>query len=481
MDRSQFSAGAEEVLGYFYDISQIPRQSGNNDRMSDYLRKFGKDLGLPTSVDSAGNVMITKPASPGCEGAIPVTLEAHYDMVCEKAPDSRHDFQLPLELRRDGDRIFAEGTTLGADNGLGMAAIMAVLAGNMPHPPLEAIFTASEETDMAGARGLDISRLAGKLLLTLDSRALLCCGAGELEMEITLPVKTVEPPLDSRYCRLEVSGLRGGHTGSNAMDEPGNAIILLSRVLLEFKKAGVSFLLGGMRGGSGSPSAFAREARCILCLRPTQVQTAEKIASSLQTVFAQELRGRSDGIKVSLTTADPAETCFSSETAERLLRLLSLLPDGICTINHDFPGAMESSANCGFISTGAEEISLLVLIRSTCGSRKYVLMDKINILCSLTGAAWRICHDLPQWDQNVPQDILNIAREIYYEQEPQVSQGTLECGVFQAGRPDLYLLGVGLPYYYQHSPAEYALVSETALYWDKLKTFLAALSKKVTV
>ena len=108
-------------------------------------------------------------------------------------------------------------------------------------------------------------------------------------------------------------------------------------------------------------------------------------------------------------------------------------------------------------------------------------MDEINILCPLPGAAWRICHDLPQWDQNVPQDILNIAREIYYEQEPQVSQGTLECGVFQAGRPDLYLLGVGLPYYYQHSPAEYALVSETALYWDKLKTFLAALSKKVTV
>lgn len=140
------------MLGRFYDISQIPRGSGNNAQISAYLQNFATSLGLESAVDSAGNVIVRKPAAAGCEAGVPVILEAHYDMVCERTPESRHDFSGPLELCRAGDKIFADGTTLGADNGLGVAAIMAVLAGDLPHPPLEAVFTSSEETDMAGAR-----------------------------------------------------------------------------------------------------------------------------------------------------------------------------------------------------------------------------------------------------------------------------------------------------------------------------------------
>lgn len=478
MERTQFSDGAKEVLGYFYDISQIPRQSGNNGQISAYLKAFAESLGLKAQVDSAGNVLVSKPASPGCASAMPVILEAHYDMVCQKTPESCHDFSMPLELCRDGDRIFAKDTTLGADNGLGIAAIMAVLAGDMPHPPLEAVFTSSEETDMAGARGLDMGSLQGKLLLTLDSRALLCCGSGELELHLALPKEMEETPPGTVCRRLEISGLRGGHTGTNAMEEPGNAIMLLARTLRNLQKIGVEFYLAEIHGGSGSPSAFAREASCVLCLQPPQVEMAEKLTKSLKKMFADELRGRSDQVMVSLSAMDKPDRCFSRETTCRLIQLLTVMPDGVCSLSHTFPGTMESGVNCGVIESREDNVSLLVLIRSTRSSKKYALLDKVSALCALTGTSWHICHDLPQWDRNVPDEILNIAREIYHEGEPWISPGTLECGVFQTGKPELYFLGVGLPYYYQHSPSEYALVSEIALYWDKLKAFLALLAKQ---
>ena len=477
MDRAQFSAGAEPVLGYFYDISQIPRGSGNNAQISAYLQNFAKMLGLESSVDSAGNVIVKKPAADGCENGIPVILEAHYDMVCERTPESQHDFAGPLELCRAGDKIFADGTTLGADNGLGVAAIMAILAGDMPHPPLEAVFTSSEETDMAGARCLDMRKLKGKLLLTLDSHALLSSGAGEMDADLTLPVQKEPLPAEADGVKLCVSGLRGGHSGANAMDEPGNAIMLLARTLRQLEKT-TAFWLADLSGGAQTSSAFARQAAAVLAIRRGQLQNVLAAAEKMREQFNNELRGRCEGVTISVLPCAAPEQVFCEQSAKRLMDLLTLLPDGVHTRNHEYPGAMESSCNCGVVETAGSCVRANVLVRTTCESRREELLEKLRVLAELLGAELTIRHILPAWQTQIDPSILRLAKEIY-QLEPELTPATLECGVFQSKKPELNLLGVGIPYYYQHSPAEYALVSETAASWEKLLRFLAALGRGV--
>lgn len=473
MDRDTFSIGAEDILGYFYDISQIPRQSGNNKAISDYLMGFAASLNLQARGDEAGNVVICKPAQEGYEHAVPVIIQAHYDMVCGKEAGCIHDFYGPLKLCREGDRVFADRTTLGADDGIGVAAAMALLAGDAPHPPLEAVFTSSEETDMAGARGLDVGKLNGKLLLCMDSHALLCCGAGEVEAEVCLKkqVQTIESGCICR--KIRIAGLRGGHTGSNAMEEPGSAITLLNRILLRLRK-NIEFHIVEISGGSGS-SSFSREAGCIICYEAILDSMVTSLIGEMKNIFCAEYSNREPGLRLEGRVIEAGEQCFTMDTGSRLIQLLTLLPEGICSLNHTFPGSMESCASCGVIVTNESDISLTILIRSTCASRKYQILSKIELLCDIIGAQLKICHDLPQWNWHVSEPIMKLAREIYWEKEPEVAQGTLECGVFQEKNRGLSILGTGIPYYYQHSPSEYMLVSEVRKYWDKLQMFLCEL------
>ena len=473
MNRKTFSVGAEDILGFFYDISRIPRQSGNNKAISDYLMRFAARLNLPARRDEAGNVVICKPAQEGYEDTVPVIIQAHYDMVCEKEAGCTHDFYGPLKLCREGDRIFADRTSLGADNGIGVAAILALLAGDAPHPALEAVFTSSEETDMAGARGLDVEKLEGKLLLSMDSHALLCCGAGELEVEVRLK-KQMQAILNGYICReIKISGLRGGHTGSNAMEEPGNAITLLNRILLRLRKT-MDFDIVEISGGS-SPSSFPREAGCIICYEAVMDGMATFLIDKMKSVFCEEYGDREPGLRLDRNVAAAKENCLTRDVGSRLIQFLTLLPEGICSLNHMFPGTMESCAGCGVILTNDEDISLSILIRSTCASRKYQIFDEITLLCEMTGAQLRICHDLPQWDWHVSEPVMKLAKEIYWEKEPEMSQGTLECGIFQEKNRELSILGTGIPYYYQHSPSEYILVGDIRRYWSKLQSFLRQL------
>lgn len=475
MDRTQFSIGAETVLGYFYDISQIPRQSGNNRQISTYLLHFAQELGLKSHVDDSGNVIVEKAASPGLENGLPVILEAHYDMVCEKVPQSEHDFNGPLELRRDGEKIYAEGTSLGADNGLGVAAIMAVLAGNAQHPPLEAIFTSSEETDMSGAQGVDMSALNGELLLTLDSHALLSSGAGELDVDMLLPIRHAPIPDRWECIKLTLDGLRGGHSGANAMDEPGNAIILLNRYLNELKKE-MDYALCDYSGGTQTSSAFARQASCVIAAEPPKLGQVQRLADSMAAQFGEELRGRCEKISIRIEPEHRWPQALSQDSTSRFLSFLTLLPDGVYTRNHQFPGAMESCCNCGVVSIGDQFVHANALVRTTCVSRQEQLLEKLRTLSNVMGAELTVRHVLPPWEPHVEEPVLRIAREIYGK-DPELTPATLECGVFQSKKPSLSLLGVGIPYYYQHSPAEYALASEVTEYWEKLKQFLTALGK----
>ena len=468
------------VFEIFCELSSVPRVPGKQRLISDFVAAYAKKLGLPTTQDHALNVVVTKAASPGYENASVVTLQAHMDMVCEKRPEVVHDFEKdPLCLVREGNVIQADGTTLGADNGIGMAFMLALLADQKArHPALEAVFTTDEETDMGGALHLDYTRLQGSLVLNLDGPAVGSCGCGELELALCLEKKTAPLVTQSHFYTLEVYGLQGGHTGMDAMKERGNAIILLNRILTELA-ARVDFQIIRFQGGAAMSSAFARSAQCVLALLPQTQPDATAAVNACSKNLQKELEQKEPGLQVSFTECPRcADDAWDSETTDKLTSLLSLLPDGVFSLNQQFLGAMESSANTGVVETRSHDILVRTLIRSSVAGKKYFLLEKISLLCRLLGIDCRVTRDLPHWESRVDTRLLPLLKEAYPEHSLLFFQATVECGIFSANMPRASILSLAPPFYNAHSPAEYILIDETQEYWFRFLHFLSLLNKE---
>jgi len=467
----------QAVLKCFCDLSALPRMPGKQKQVSDFLANYVRGLGLPCVQDTHLNVIARKPASPGYEAAPPVMLQAHMDMVCEKDPGVVHDFTKdPLTLLREGDKITADGTTLGADNGVGVAFIMALLADKESrHPALETVFTTDEETDMGGAFALDYSQFKSRTIINLDSTAVVVCGSGELEVEMRFAKQVVPITSGSVQYNIKIGGLIGGHTGANAMAERGNAIVHLNRLLLALDKK-VDYQLITVQGGAGMSSAFARNAECTIAFAPAALAEVKAIVAEHLAVYRQELKQRDPGITVEMLPGAESHTAaLAPATATTLKRLLAISPDGVFSFNRDFPGAMESCSNVGVVETYEREIFVTILIRSVIAGKKYYLYDKVTMLCDALGVSHCIGRDLPHWDYKVDDKMAKLLQEVYPDREPFISQGTVECGIFCANLPDATVIALGSPYYNPHSPREYFLISETEVYWKRLLDFLAKL------
>lgn len=467
------------VLERFCDISSVPRPSGNQQGISDFLVNYMNGLGLQCRQDAHRNVIACKPASPGYEKAPSVMLQAHMDIISEKNPGVAHDFNKdPIKLIRDGDTIRADGTTLGADDGLGLAFILAVLADKeLRHPAIEAVFTADEETDMGGAFGLDYTLLASKLVINLDSNAVHVSGSGELEVEMFLPKITEALEPDTRCFELGISGLRGGHSGKNAMNERGNAVVLLNRVLLELQKE-MPVRLISFQGGAGMSSAFAREAGAVIAVDAAMVEEARNVVARQRESYALEFAKRDPGIQLRMVAASGSfQSALSRETAQRLMRLLTILPDGVFSINRDFPKAMESATNTGVVATRDSDIFVTTLIRSSSNAKKYYLYDKIRTICDVLGIRHAVGRDLPHWENSVTDELAEKLKTVYPDRPFETGQGTNECGIFSRNMPGATILGLGAPFYDAHSPNEHFFVSEMRLSWERLLDFLALLKQ----
>lgn len=463
-----------EVFRYFSMISEIPRRSGDMRRISDFLLAFGRDLGLESRQDGALNVIIEKSASPGYEGEDPLILQAHMDMVCEQNQGAGHDFASdPIELVRDGDRIRAKGTSLGADNGLGAAFIMAVLADDsLPHPAIEAVFTADEETDMAGAWALDLGALRGKTLVNLDAPAVTICGSGELEVAMRFVPELIPVRRGWKFCSIAVNGLSGGHTGQDATKERGNAITLLHRILLGMEKQ-MEFQVVALWGGAGMSSAFAREAHCTVAVPPENMEFLVDLVEESEKIFRRELHRKDPRVRVKCVPNIPGAMKGLNDTAYRKLsRLLTLLPDGVVSRNFEFDGAMESCSNVGVLELHKDELLVTILIRSTSAARKYYLYDKVVALCDLLGIFHSVTRDIPNWERRADDALVEKLRAVYPDRTPGIAQGTLECGIFGEKNPKLSMVALGAPYYSPHSPGEWFSLSETRVFWEGLLLFL---------
>ena len=465
---------------HFADISVIPRGSGvpdNQKGISNYVFSFIKGLGIEVYQDEHLNVVARKPASEGYEDEPPVMLQAHLDMICEKELYTNHDFKKdPIRLIREGDTIMADGTTLGADDGIGVAFIMSILEDDsLKHPEIEAVFTTDEETDMGGAFNLDYSKIRSKLILNLDAEAIGVCGSGELEVEMTLPIKREPVRKKSELCRIKIAGLKGGHSGMNSMDERGNAILILTRLLLALQNR-IDFRLADITGGQGMSSAFARNSTCVISYPSNAREDVTRILEAEFAVIRKELERRDPAVKMELIfEVEVYDQVIDGETQDKLLDLLTILPDGLFSLNREFPGAMESTTNIGVIETKEEEIFVTMLIRSFLPGKKYFLLRKAVRLCELLGIEHMIGRDLPHWEYNVSENLMKILNDVYPDTEFHASQGTLEAGIFNMNIPGSTVISLGSPYYEAHSPSEYLSIAETEDYWDMLISFLEKL------
>ena len=451
----------QRVLRNFWELSQVySRRPDNTKGISDYLVQFGRNLGFEVYQDETTNVIIYKPATPGYENAPTCMLAAHMDMICATAPGVSHNFDIePLHLLLDDDQdtVHADGTTLGADCGLGVAFILAVLESkDIPHPALEAVFTTNEETDMKGAWNLHYEKLKSSVILSTDATRLSLGGGGELEMELFMARKMIPARAGDVTASIAIGGLVGGHSGKNAFSERGNANTLLVRMLsdLEQKKQ-VPFRIVSFTGGDFTACAFARDAVCTISFPEKYTDMVSTAVKEWHDLYKSELAVPDPDVELTfrMENAPAAKTC-DDETTRRFLDLMTILPDGLCSLHKYFEHKYESCVNVGVVEMPEDSFRIVVCIRSALATKKYFQLDKIQRICRLLDVRLGVLHDLPQWQYNNAARVAQVIAPIYADMAPNVAQGTCEQGIFLMNMPGAEAAGVGPVVESPHSPNE---------------------------
>lgn len=474
----------EGVWKYFAEIVRIPRCSKNEAMMTDYVFKTAKKLGCEAYTDDVGNVVARKPASPGREKSGGVCLQGHLDMVCEKNKDKVHDFgKDPIEMVRDGNVIKANGTTLGADNGIAVAMCLAIMEDkSLVHGPMEFLFTVDEETGLNGANNLAPGFVKSRTLINLDSEeegALYVGCSGGRDTTGVWKVEFEAAPGGAKAAELKVSGLRGGHSGLDIHKGRGNAIKIMARVLMRLTDYGAR--ISSMEGGS-KRNAIPREAEAKLLIPKKRWEGAAAAVEAL----ARE-------IKAEFATVDPDVAISLSETAggkkgkilkksaqKRILRTICGLPHGVMRMSPDIPGLVETSTNVAVLQTTKKSVSLATSQRSSVESEIDEICETVAAIFSLGGADVEAGSGYPGWKPNLDSEILKIAKKTYksmYNKDPEVKaiHAGLECGIIGAKYPGMDTVSMGPTLEAVHSPDEKIYIDTVEKVW----TYLLAVLKNV--
>lgn len=472
------------VWAHFSTLCRIPRPSKGEAALRQHLQAWAAGRGLWTWVDEAGNLVVRKPASPGCEGAPGIVLQAHLDMVCQKNSDTEHDFSRDAiaPVRRDG-WLLAEKTTLGADNGIGAALILAVLEDDgLRHGPLEALFTVDEEAGMGGARGLATDLLQGRRMLNLDTEEwgefYLGC-AGGLDVNVARAGRAEALPPGLAVCRIELRGLRGGHSGVDIHEERGNAIKLLVRVLRDLEKSR-SLRLSALTGGSAR-NALPREAFATVAVPAGEVASLEAALAAWQDRLRQELRGVDEGLALACAPAAVEEVLSASEQAV-WLGSLHAAPHGVRRMSRSVPGVVESSNNLGMVEVGPQGGSCNFMVRSLIDSGAAALADEIVSLFALSGTVAECSGHYPGWAPNPDSPLLALCQSVFRREfggdsAVQVIHAGLECGLVAAKYPGMDIVSFGPDIRGAHAPGEAVDIASVGRAWHLLTAILAALAE----
>lgn len=471
----------EKIFTYFEEISKVPRCSGNEKAISDYLVKFAKEHNLEVIQDEVLNVIIKKPASLGYENAPGVVLQGHMDMVCVKNADKVHDFSKdPITLKYVDDMIYADGTTLGADNGIALALAMAVLTSeDIKHPPLEVLITVDEESGMTGAKHLNPKDISGKILINLDSEEegkLLVSCAGGLRAAININAKWENAPKNLVGYTISMRGLMGGHSGSEIDKERGNANKLLGRVLYDLYKE-VPFNLAYISGGSRA-NVIPSEAEAVIFISPDKLQATENKIKEWNEILKNEFKISDPNVDVNLSKSKKAfDKIFDSTTTAKVVNLLMAIPNGMQTMSKSIEGLVESSSNIGVLTTDDKSICFEFSIRSSVSSRKDYIKEQISTIAKLADVGFEANGEYPAWEYNPNSKIRDICQKVYkekYGQEPEIVavHAGVECGLFGEKIPDLDMISMGANAYDAHTTNEHVSISSVKRTYEHLLAIL---------
>lgn len=478
-------AETKAIIDLFESLSRIPRQSKHEEKISKWLLGFAEKAGVPARADKKGNVVITIPASPGRENAPIVVLQGHMDMVCEKIPESNHDFSKdPITLVYDGEWIEAKETSLGADNGIAVAYCLALaISREVAHPPLELLFTVDEERGLNGAKALTPDFLKGRIFLNLDSEdeGVFTIGcAGGRDGVLSLEPARVETGKDSVGLKLSMSGLAGGHSGVDIDKHRANALKLMARLLLQLVKdhgVGVVSLSGGT-----AVNAIPRNADAVIAVKPDTAGKVSEAVNSMAAVFRSESASADGNLSIDISKASlEGKKAFTEEFALRFIRLLRLIPSGPREYSADIQGLVETSSNLANVNEKEGKIEILTSQRSSVESRLSEVSADIECAGLSAGAVVRMENFYPGWQPDTASPLLKKSTEVYrrlFSKEPvvEVIHAGLECGVIGSIYDGMDMISFGPTIKNAHSPDERAHIPSIGTTWK----FLTALLESIT-
>lgn len=480
MDALLESLEPKTMWSYFLELSKIPRGSKNEAAAADWVADQARALGCDVERDAVGNVIIRKKATPGKEGRPTTCLQAHVDMVCEKNEGTEHDFlKDPIQLVRDGDLLRAKGTTLGADNGIGVAAALAVLASkDIAHGPIEALITIDEETGLTGANGLQAGRLKAKFLLNLDSEeeGFLTIGcAGGVDTIVSRKLTRASAPAGSRAYRLKVFGLKGGHSGIDIHAGRGNAIRLLAQLL--DATSGFGFALASIKGGN-KRNAIPREASAMIFLDPAKEAAFKAALAEHEAHWRAALGAFDPGLHLALEAGEAAQA-MSPADAHALIQLLLSLPHGVEAMSPDIKGLVQTSTNLGVIDTRENDVEINLLTRSSIDASKVALTARIAATCALGGFEAHTTGGYPGWKPEPKASLVQIVQDANQKTfgkplEIMAIHAGLECGLIGEKYAGMEMVSFGPSMWDVHTPDEHVSIPSVGNFWKLLTSVLEA-------
>jgi dipeptidase D len=464
----------------FYEITQVPRPSKKEEKIREHMRVLLKSLNTEFKEDAIGNIVAFIPAAPGYENVSTVILQGHLDMVCEKNKDKVHDFENdPLDVSIKDGWVVANGTTLGADNGIGVAAGLAVITDkDVIHGPIEILMTVDEETGLTGAGSLTPGFITGKYLLNMDSEedgAFYVGCAGGVDTVASFDIDSEKANNTYSSYQLLVTGLKGGHSGLDIILGRGNAIKILARALRSIEN--IDHRITSIDGGS-LRNAIPREAEATLLMNDTDYTNAEKIVNDFQKIVSDEFKSVDGGIKIILKKSDSdPKKVFTKEFAKKIINTLLALPHGVISMSQDIPGLVETSTNLATVKQFDDKIKIGTSQRSSVDSAKVFIANSVAAVFQLAGGKIEIGDGYPGWKPNMNSKVLKVSKKVFndlYGKDPEIKaiHAGLECGILEGKNPGMDMISFGPTIQNAHSPDEKVNIETVAKFYNLLKGIL---------
>jgi len=472
-----------KILKHFEEISKIPRCSKNEEKLAQWLSDWAESNGFQSKMDNAGSLLIKVPSTPGYENSPVVVIQGHMDMVCEKTPDSDHDFTSdPIKFVFDGEWLTADKTTLGADNGIAIAMAMEIaLDKEVKHPPLELLFTVDEETGLTGANELEPGFIEGKILINVDSEdeGVFTVGcAGGINTNIILPIKKEAIPGQYSQFKITAGGMKGGHSGIDIDKQKANAIQVLGRTLFKIRSHNIDLRIASISGGSAH-NAIPRDAETTVFFPSEAEDRVSELIAEMDAIFKIEFNNTDPDIIVAIEKSNEAfSQILTDGTSALAIDFIFAIPHGVAVMSADIKDLVETSNNFANINLENENLTILTSQRSSVMSRLHAITNKIEAVARIGGGKAHSGDGYPPWQPNMESPLLAKSLELYkkmYNKEPivEVIHAGLECGIIGDKYPGMDMISIGPTLKYPHSPDEKIHIGTIGQVWDFICELLA--------